>query len=154
MRGSGPGPSSAVGAAVQRALLTGGVAIAVFTALATFATRGNHSAGFSQAVEIDAVLIEQGLLRSGASRPTCSPLYRFEWDGTTKTARPPTRQAASCVGEGRTVRILVDAANPSRVADPAAEKELRSASLSAVGLAGSMILLGAIIAWRRRNSSL
>jgi hypothetical protein len=151
MPGIGLGPPSGFGTSAPRALVTGGLAMAAFTAVVALVMRSDQSTDFAQPVAVDAVVIEQGLIRSGgATRSTCSPLYRFEWEGTTQTARPPTRQAASCVDEGHTVRILVDAANPTRVADPAAEHALRSGFLMVAGLAGAMMLLGALIAWKRR----
>lgn len=149
MPGTGLGSASRFSRSAPRALLAGGAVIAMFTAVVAVAMRGDHSAAFAQPVAVDAVVVEPGLMRSGASRATCSPLYGFDWEGSSRTARPPTRQAASCVDAGRTVRILVDAADPSRVADPAAEAALRTTFQLAAGLAGSMIVLGAILAARR-----
>jgi hypothetical protein len=150
MPGIGLGPPAGFGTSAPRALVTGGLAMAAFTAVVALVMRSDQSTDFAQPVAVDAVVIEQGLIRSSAARPACSPLYRFEWEGTTRTARPPTRQGASCVDEGHTVRILVDAADPTRVADPAAEHALRSGFLLVAGLAGAMMLLGGIIAWKRR----
>lgn len=153
MPGTGLGPPSGFGTSAQRALITGGLALAVVVVLTALVNRGAQSGSFANPIIVDAVVVEQGMANSGgATRLRCRPVYRFDWQDGVRTASPSTQDAASCVVEGSTVRIVVDAADPTRVADPAAERSVSRALLIAAIVAAVMIVVGTIIAWKRRRS--
>lgn len=145
-------PSGGIGSTPSRALLWGGVGLVVVAVVFSLGWWRQASPSFERPVEVEATVLEDGFARSGGSSPTCQPLFTYELDGTTRTARPPTRDAAACVAVGETVTIVVDAQDPERIAQPAGERSVSWALVAALGLGAAMLVVGTLLRVRERRA--
>ena len=147
-----PGDPSEMRQTLGRPLLLAGLCLLVVAVVSVLVNRQDPALdadAFNSPVTVEAVVVDAGETREGGAGTVCAPTYRFELDGSAHEATAATTSASLCAESGTSLKVTVDAADPTRVVAPALERSLATSSLVGFAAAFAMLAAGALLRRRR-----
>lgn len=125
-----------------KALITGGASIIGVLLVSLLANRPLYPENYATPVEVSATVVDLGVLPQGGGQ-TYKPVFEFQHNDTTWRVSSPTNSRRSHYALGESIKLIIDANNPNRVADPAHLRS-RHESLIWVSLLGTVLIISGL----------